>query len=224
MLARLQTVLPRAADPVRAEGARAYMRHQFEFLGIPAPRLTQLMRGVVEGLGPPTEADLLAVATRCWALPEREYQYFACSYLRRYVKFCSAGALSTLHDLIVTKSWWDTVDTLASHTVGPLVAYHPGLRDIMDAWIAAENMWLVRTAILYQLGYKRNTDAARLFRYSTAQSSHRDFFIRKAIGWALRDYAWHDPRWVERYVARLGGRLSPLSRREATKHVARLLA
>jgi 3-methyladenine DNA glycosylase AlkD len=113
------------------------------------------------------------------------------------------------------------VDTLAAHTVGPLVAAHPSLLDTMDDWIDDENLWLIRTAILHQLTYKQHTDAGRLFRYCAAQATHRDFFIRKAIGWALRQYDRTDPTAVRSFVDEHRTELSPLSVREAVRHLSR---
>jgi 3-methyladenine DNA glycosylase AlkD len=219
ILDRLSEMYPAEADPVRAAGARAYMRDQFAFHGIPSPSLTALNRTVLAGLTKPTEADLVGVVVGCWAKPEREYQYFACAYLRRYVGVGSPSLLGTVRELITTKSWWDTVDTLAAHTVGPLVTKHPQLVSTMDEWITDENMWLARTAILHQLRYKERTDAERLFRYCTAQAAHKDFFIRKAIGWALREYAYSDPDGVRKYIEQHRPTLAPLSIREATKHL-----
>ena len=218
ILSRLDETYRPAGDPVRAAGAAAYLRHQLPFLGIPATQATQLSRVVLAGLAKPTEADLVAVARACWARPEREYQYFACAYLRRHVSTGSADLLATVRDLITSKSWWDTVDTLAAHTVGPLVATYPDLVSKMDAWIEDENMWLIRTAILHQLRYKASTDAPRLFRYCARQAGHRDFFVRKAIGWALREYARTDPAAVRSFVDEHRASLSPLSVREASRH------
>jgi 3-methyladenine DNA glycosylase AlkD len=220
ILTRLGEIYPAAADPVRAAGVRAYMRDQFEHFGITNPRLRELNRDVLAGLGPPAEADLVAVALGCWAKPEREYQYFACTYLRKNVGVGSPSLLSTVRRLITTKSWWDTVDTLAAHTVGPLVAAHPSLVDAMDAWINDGNMWVARTAILHQLRYKERTDAERLFGYCTAQAAHKDFFIRKAIGWALREYAYTDPNAVRAYLEAHRAILAPLSVREASRHIS----
>lgn len=219
LLGRLTPAFEAARDPERAAGARAYMRDQFAFLGIPAPAQRVIAREVLAGLPRPTEPDLRAIAVACWALPEREYQYFACDLLRRHAGRCSAGLLDTARVLVTTKSWWDTVDALAAHVVGPLVANHPALVQTMDAWAADDDMWLARTAILHQLRYGPRTDAERLFRYCLARSEHRDFFIRKAIGWALRQYAWTDAREVRRYVAANRERLSPLSVREALKNI-----
>jgi 3-methyladenine DNA glycosylase AlkD len=103
--------------------------------------------------------------------------------------------------------------------VGPLVARHPALVATMDAWVGEENLWLARTAILHQLRYGGGTDADRLFRYCLAQSAHRDFFIRKAIGWALREYAKTDPVAVTSFVRSHESQLSPLSVREALKNI-----
>jgi 3-methyladenine DNA glycosylase AlkD len=219
ILTRLSEIYPKAADPVRAAGVRAYMRDQFEHFGITNPHLTELNREVLFGLAPPAEADLVAVALGCWAKPEREYQYFAWTYLRKYVGAGSPLLLGTVKELITTKSWWDTVDTLAAHTVGPLVTAYPALVETMDAWVGDENMWVARTAILHQIRYKQRTDAERLFRYCTARAGHKDFFIRKAIGWALREYAYTDADAVRAYVEEHRAMLSPLSIREASKHL-----
>jgi 3-methyladenine DNA glycosylase AlkD len=220
LLYRLTAAYRAAADPERAVGMRAYMRNQFPFLGIPGPRQAQLTRVVLADAGRPAEEDLRAVALGCWVLPEREYQYFACGLLRRHVKVCSAAFLGTARHLIVTRSWWDTVDALAAHLVGPLVARHPELVSTMDEWIGEENLWLARTALLHQLRYKEDTDPTRLFHYCLIQAGHRDFFIRKAIGWALREYAKTEPAAVRTFVRAHESRLSPLSIREALKNLA----
>jgi 3-methyladenine DNA glycosylase AlkD len=218
-MARLDAAFRPAADPVRAVAAARYMRDQFPFLGLTADQVTRLGRVALAGLAPPTEASLAAVASACWERPEREYQYFACGYLRRNVRVASATLLPTLHTLITTKSWWDTVDTLAAHTVGPLVAANPALVSTMDEWVIDPHLWLVRTALLYQLTYKQRTDADRLFRYCTLQAGHPDFFIRKAIGWALRAYGRTEPAAVRSYVDEHRSQLSGLSVREASRHL-----
>src|SRR4029079_12472757 len=106
-----------------------------EFLGITAPRQRELNRSVLAGLPRPSEPDLRAVAGACCALREREYQYFACTLLRRHARQLSPGFLGVVRTLVSTKSWWDTVDALAAHVVGPLVAQHPALAADMDEWV-----------------------------------------------------------------------------------------
>ncbi|HTF11614.1 MAG TPA: DNA alkylation repair protein [Asanoa sp.] len=216
VLARLTTLFEADRDPAKAAAMRAYMRDQFVFLGIMAPRQRELARAATIGVGRPTEAGLLALADVCWARDEREYQYFACGYLRRHVAVLTPAVLPSVRRLIATKPWWDTVDLLAARVVGPMVAGHGALTAAMDDWIADDDIWVIRTALLHQLFYKRETDAERLFGYCTRQAGHTDFFIRKAIGWALREYAKTDPDRVRAFVATT--ELSGLSRREALKN------
>jgi len=219
ILARLGGAFEAARDPALAPAMVAYMRDQFPFLGIRSPDQKVLARQVLAGLPKPDEDDLRAVALGCWALPEREYQYFACAYLRRHARLCGPGFIDTARHLVTTKSWWDTVDTLAAHLVGPLVQRHPALVATMDRWSTGDDMWLVRTAILYQLTWREDTDATRLFHYCVTQAGHRDFFIRKAIGWALREYARTDPTAVRAFVHAHTDRLAALSVREALKNI-----
>ncbi|TLS44041.1 DNA alkylation repair protein [Streptomyces montanus] len=217
LLERLTTTYAAAADPARAVTLRAYMKDVAPFLGLTTPERRVLSRTVLDGTARPDQADCTAVALRCWRLPEREYHYFAVDYLRRHVKRCSSDFLPVARHLVSTVPWWDTVDLLACHVVGGLVAADPTLRTDMDAWIEDDDLWVARTALLHQLRYKDATDTERLFAYCLRQSGHTDFFVRKAIGWCLREYAKTDPRAVREFVAR--ERLSPLSVREALKNI-----
>jgi len=219
LLDRLVRIFSAAREPDRAVKAAAYMRDQFAFLGFSMPTQRALARTVVAGLPAPTEDELRATVLACWALEEREYQYFACDFLRTHHTVPGPEFLETARTLITTKSWWDTVDPLATRFVGNLVRRLPALSERMDEWSAEKNMWLVRTAILHQMHWGEATDTDRLFDYCTRQAGHRDFFVRKAIGWALRQYAWTDPDAVRKYVAKNRAVLSPLSVREASKHL-----
>ncbi|MFE5892902.1 DNA alkylation repair protein [Streptomyces sp. NPDC056468] len=219
VLERLTAAYAAAADPERAAAARAYMKDVAPFLGIPTPERRALSRAVLKGTPRPDEADCTAIALRCWELPEREYHYFAVDYLRRHVGRCSSGFLPVTRHLVTTVSWWDTVDALAAHVVGGLVAADPKLTADMDAWIADDDLWVARTALLHQLRYKDHTDTSRLFAYCLRQSGHTDFFIRKAVGWCLREYAKTDPEAVREFLARERGRFAPLSVREALKNI-----
>ncbi|MFD8799170.1 DNA alkylation repair protein [Streptomyces atroolivaceus] len=219
VLGRLTTLYPAAADPERAARAAAYMKNIAPFLGIATPQRRLLSREVLQGVGRPDEADCTAVALRCWALPEREYQYFATDFLRRHVARCSSGFLPVLRHVVDTVPWWDTVDLLAVHVAGPLVAVDQGLRGAMDRWIEDDSVWVTRTALLHQLRYKERTDTKRLFGYCLLRAEHPDFFVRKAIGWCLREYARTDPEAVRDFVGGARDRLSPLSVREALKNI-----
>ncbi|MEV6542856.1 DNA alkylation repair protein [Streptomyces sp. NPDC051665] len=218
VLERLTATYAAAADPERAGPMRAYMKDIAPFLGLTTPVRRALSRTVLEGTPHPDETDCTAIALRCWELPEREYRYFAVDYLRRHVRHCTSGFLPVARHLVSTVPWWDTVDALASHVVGGLVAADPKLVADMDAWIVDDDLWVARTALLHQLRYKERTDTERLFAYCLRQSGHPDFFIRKAIGWCLREYAKTDPEAVRGFLAREKGRFAPLSVREALKN------
>ncbi|MBA4179009.1 MAG: DNA alkylation repair protein [Anaerolinea sp.] len=202
-------------DAATAAPMAAYMRGKFEFLGIKGPLAHRLLREALAGLTRPTQAELQEAAEALWALPEREYKYAGAAILRRYVAACDASFLPVAQELILTKPWWDTVDALAANVVGPLVARHPELGAVMDEWILSEDIWLARTALLHQLKYRARTDAAKLTRYCLLRGGDKEFFIRKAIGWALREYSKTDADAVRAFVARHDGELSGLSKREA---------
>jgi 3-methyladenine DNA glycosylase AlkD len=220
VVSRLRDAFESAADPERAAGAAAYMRDQFPFLGIPTPERRRVARSALRDLPAPDEGELAAVARALWAQPEREFQHTGCDYLRRHIGVATAPFIDVVEETITTKPWWDTVDVIAAHTAGPLVRSYPELVAVMDRWIVSDRMWLARTALLHQLAYKEATDAARLFRYCGQRAGDREFFLRKAIGWALRTYAAVDPDAVDRFVASTP-ELSALSVREAARGVTR---
>jgi len=217
---RLQVAFVAAADPGRAPAMAAYMRDRFPFLGLPTPVQRRAARAALGELPPPDDADIVALTAACWAMPEREYQYAGCDYAIRHAFRCGPGFLDHARTLLITKSWWDTVDALAANVVGPLVRAHPALVTVMDDWIDDDNDWLVRTAIIHQLHAKDRTDTARLFGYCRRRAADREFFVRKAIGWALREYSKTDADAVAQFVA-THGELSPLSAREALKWLQR---
>ncbi|CAL9634197.1 hypothetical protein SUDANB145_06157 [Streptomyces sp. enrichment culture] len=222
VLERLTAVYPADADPERAAPMRAYMRDVAPFLGLTSPVRRALSRTVLRGVPRPGEADCAAIALRCWRLPEREYRSTddaAVDLLRRHVSVLTPGFLPVVRHLVTTVPWWDTVDLLAAHVVGGLVAAGPRLGAEMDAWIEDDDRWLVRAALLHQLRYKERTDTARLFAHCLRRADHDDFFVRKAIGWSLREYAKTDPEAVRGFVAAHRERLAPLSVREALRAV-----
>lgn len=215
----VQAVLEPARNSAQAEPMARYMRGLFPFLGLKRPEFERLVRPVWTEWKPQHNERLICGCAReLWKLPEREYHHAALDLLMRHERMLTPKSLPVVRALIVSKSWWDTVDALATRIVGPLVARHPDLKPTMDAWSRDKNLWIRRTAILHQLGYKKNTDIDRLFDYCARNASDSDFFIRKAIGWALRQYARTDPAAVKRFV-KTHPDLSPLSKREATKHL-----
>ena len=218
-ISELRPALEAVADPDKVESMARYMRDQFPFLGVSSPVLRQAVKPFL-AQGRCADGDELVTAARwCWDQPEREFQYVGSLLLRRRVGALEAHHLEDLEYLITTRSWWDTVDSLAAWSVGPLVRANPDLATVMDHWIDDENIWLARTAILHQLSYKDETDGDRLFRYAEARAADTEFFIRKAIGWALRQYARQQPDRVRDFVEANRDALSGLTVREALKHL-----
>ncbi|MGH9247435.1 MAG: DNA alkylation repair protein [Acidimicrobiales bacterium] len=207
------------ADPFTAAPMQRYLRDQFPCLGITSPRRRELARDVRSGLARPTEADLVNLVRALWRLTAREYQYVGSDEIRRHAKRLSPAFVAVVEELVTTKSWWDTVDALAVHGAGALVAAHPERRADMDRWLDSDDLWLRRSALLHQLLWRGRTDGDWLFAACRRRADDPDFFIRKAIGWALREYSKTDADAVGRFVAEHDGVLSPLSRREALKRL-----
>ena len=191
---------------------RAYMKDISPFLGIPSP----VRRKATKGLKRPPDSELLVACCELFALTEREYHYVAIDALDARAKHLPASALHDLLRLVQTKSWWDTVDGLAG-CIGGLVTAHPILAVEIEGWIHHEDFWVQRVAILHQLRYKERTDVERLFRLCLVHASSREFFIRKAIGWALRQYAWTDPEAIRSFVEAHRSEFSGLTVREADR-------
>ena len=217
--ARAQSILAPHRDPATAEKMARYMKGRFPFLGLPRTVYQPLTRPLLTEFRPAaSEAHLLEIARQLWDLPEREYQYLAGDLLDRYCKHLTPASLPALRDLLVCKSWWDSVDQLTGRVLAPLVRAHPVLRREMDRWSRDENFWLRRAAILHQLSSGPGTDSRRLFAYCLRNAKDSEFFVRKAIGWALRQHAKLDAPAVRSFVD-AHPELSPLSRREALKHL-----
>ena len=216
---RVRSALLGVADPVRAAPMAAYMKGIAPFLGVPAPA----RRAAIRELGRPPVDDLPNIARELWRQPEREFAYVAVDWLERASRKGPATLLPLTLELVRSRSWWDTVDGLAACAANLVVA-HPDLAGEMDRWVVDSDRWVARVAILHQLGRGPDTDEARLFRMCLARADEREFFIRKAIGWALRDYAWHNPDAVDRFVTEHRAELSALSIREATKNLEKARA
>lgn len=213
---RLAETLTAHAGPDKAAAMRAYMKNQFDFIGLKAPELMALTKQFYAEYGSPVDGQLQDVVTGLWALSEREYQYVALDMLERRVKKLDKPYIGLFERLATTKPWWDTIDPIASKLIGSFMLKYPELIEAYpEKWIASDDMWLQRTAILFQLKYKAKTNVPLLYRYIDACIDSREFFIQKAIGWALREYAKTDADAVRRFVRER--RLAPLSRREALK-------
>ena len=214
--------LATVADPTRAGRMSRYMKGVAPFFGVPAPLRRHVTRSVRADALLHNDDALLEFAGGCFAMSEREVHYVAVDALEHRSKTLGENTLVRLRGLVQTKSWWDTVDPL-SGIVGSGAVRYAGWREAMGSWATDPDMWIRRVAILHQLGRGNDTDLDCLFRIVLANAPDREFFIRKAIGWALRDLAWRQPRTVADFVERHRSDLSPLSVREATKNLPRLL-
>ncbi|MGH2485882.1 MAG: DNA alkylation repair protein [Ktedonobacterales bacterium] len=223
LIAAVRAELARVADPAKAPAMRAYMKSEMPYLGVPMPRLRAVCR-VVFAAHPLASFEVWrGAALTLWRdarYREERYAAIALTGDRRYRGNQRLDALPIYEEMIVSGAWWDYVDELATHRVGPLLAGFPAsMRATMLAWSRDTNLWKRRTAILCQTTFKADTDEALLFACIEPNMGDHDFFIRKAIGWALREYAKSRPDAVRDFVRLREASLSPLSRREATRRL-----
>jgi 3-methyladenine DNA glycosylase AlkD len=205
-------------DPVRAEFAKKYMRHQFEFLGLDAKTLRNCIRNYIKENGYPEIEHLGEFALKLWDMPEREFQQTAIEIVNKLSKKLRSDDIHWIEQLIIKKSWWDTVDGLAAWICGTYFNLFPAqIKPVTEKWMKSGNMWLQRSALLFQLKYKANTDTQLLADYIERLADHKDFFIRKAIGWILREYSKTNKEWIREFVNNHA--LSGLSVREASKYI-----
>jgi len=208
------------ADPDIARGQAAYMRNQFVYHGIKTSRRRELQKPFLKKENLPEKGDLQQLIKQIWEKPEREYQYFAQELVWRYGDKLQPKDIGLLEYMIVNKSWWDTVDFIATSLAGACFRRFPEQREeYVNKWLESGNIWLQRTALLFQLKYKTGTDTSLLATTIKALGGSREFFINKAIGWALREYSKTNPQWVVEFVKNT--ELSNLSRREGLRFVCK---
>lgn len=216
----LKSLFEANANPADAAPMKKYMRDQFEYLGIKSPQFKALRDAFIQQNGLPPIEDLDVIARELWERPQREFQYLATSLIGKMENQLREDFIITLEYLITYKSWWDTVDTIAGHSVGVMFKRFPKVRaKYLKNWRKSDNFWLRRTTLLFQLGYKEETDFDLLCELIKENLGSNEFFINKAIGWALRQYAWTNPGAVKKFV-KATKELHPLSRREALKNIA----
>ena len=200
-----------------AESMSKYMQDKFSFLGVRGVTRTEIYKKYFPNARKTKTIDWDFVES-CWNKEEREFQYVVVYYLKAMQKFLKREDISRLKYLIVTKSWWDTVDLLAK-VVGSLVIRIEGYDQIMLEWSKDSNIWLKRVAILYQLSLKEKVDKQNLERILVNNLGDSEFFINKAIGWALRDYSKYNPEWVREFIKKNKDNMANLSIREASKYI-----
>lgn len=223
LVAAVRDGLAVVADRRRAPQMRAYMNSDLPFRGVPAPVARGVFRAAIEAHPLPdagTWLDTVAELYDCAAYREERYGALAVAGNRRYRQHLTADVLPFLGHLVRAGAWWDLVDDVATHLVGPvLLTHHDEAVPAIRRWARDEDRWLRRTAVICQLGAKDRTDTELLGEVVEANLDDPDFFLRKAVGWALRQHARTDPGWVRDFVDTHDDRISPLSRREALKHL-----
>lgn len=216
-----------AGDPERAPRMQAYMKSTMPFRGVSSVPLRAICREILGAHRLPDRRSWESAVLRLWddaAFREERYAAIALAGHRWYEQYQDPAALDLYRHLVVTGAWWDLVDTVASHRVGDILRAFPDqVVPLMREWAVDDDLWVRRTAILCQLGSKAGTDTellAHALEHNLEDSLHgRAFFVRKAVGWALREHARTDPEWVRAFVASNGHRMSGLSRREGLKHL-----
>lgn len=220
-LPALENLFRENANPENAFFMKKYMKEKFSFLGIKSPERRALTRAFYKNYTRPDINNIENIVRQLWKMEEREFQYFAMELVEKELKKMGRYDIQLFEYFIVNKSWWDTVDFIAANLVGKHLLNFPGLIEQMNKkWISSENMWLNRTALLFQLKYKNDMDAKLLKQNILKCRDSKEFFIRKAIGWVLREYSKTNPVWVSEFVDSIT--LSPLSKREALKWINRI--
>ncbi len=205
-------------DPKKAAFSRMYLKDQFEFLGIETKTRREVLKNFLNDYGLPPVDQLKEFSFFLWNLPERDFQHIAIDVLDQMKKKLRKEDLQWLEQLLVQKSWWDTVDGLASWIIGTYFQLFPeSIVPVTGKWMDSENMWLQRTSLIFQLKYKKKTDTVLLSDYIVRLADRKEFFIRKAIGWVLREYSKTNKQWVKGFIET--HKLSTLSYREASKYV-----
>jgi 3-methyladenine DNA glycosylase AlkD len=216
--------LQAAADPVKAPYMRAYMKSAMPFYGVPAPGQKALFKIVFADHPLQDRMTWLRAAELLWRTAthrEERYAAIALTGYRAYAPYQSVDLVTGLYaELVSTGAWWDYVDEIAIRRIGPLLRAEPAaVKPIMRVWATDSHLWKRRTAIICQIGHKEDADRDLLSFAIDANTDGQDFFIRKAIGWALRELAKRDPAWVRSFVADRRAALSALSQREALKNI-----
>ncbi|MDR3189757.1 MAG: DNA alkylation repair protein [Lactobacillaceae bacterium] len=209
------------ANPDKAVGMKKYMRNQFEYLGLQKPARATLARDFLNAAKQTGNLDW-TVVEQLWDMPEREFQYLAIDYILKLKAQLTLADLPKIKALAQRKSWWDSVDALQP-TVTYIVEHNPASQEVMLEWAEDADFWVRRLALTHQLHQKTNTNAKVLAQIILKNLDSDEFFINKAIGWALRDYSKTNPDWVCNFCKVYRKELNPLSMREGLKHVNTLL-
>ena len=218
LVAAVRAALRTAADPARAPGMQAYMKSAQPFLGVRLPEVRRLAVALARDDPPSSVAELREAVEALWrGATHREERYAAVALTGLPTARDSLDLLPFYDEVITTGAWWDHVDGVAPRVRDLLLSHPATMTPLLRDWARSPDHWLRRSAVIAQLGARDRTDTALLTEVIEVNAADPEFFVRKAIGWALRDFARTDPAWVRRFLA--DHELSPLSRREAAKHL-----
>ena len=212
----LEIELEKNSNPRIALEQKAYMRNQFAYYGIKATERREIQKPffIKEFLPKKDKLDQIIIAL--WEKPQRDYQYFSQELAFKYVKQLAEKDIELYEYMVTHKSWWDTIDFIAAKLIGEYFKKFPEQRDAyVKKWISSNNIWLQRSALLFQLKYKENLDTALLSSIINSLLGSKEFFINKAIGWILREYSKTNPTWVKDFAKKTA--LSSLSKKEALR-------
>jgi len=219
MIHELEKLLTNLADVDNATAMASYMKGHFVFYGIKSPLRKELQKAFVKEWVKLDSIEMKSLINVMWCKDEREWQYIAMDTMKLYLSKMDDSYIPFVEDLICRKSWWDSVDFLASTCIGKLLKQSPELRDeYIEKWINSGQLWLERTAIIHQLKYGHQTDAALLEALIDMKKEDSQFFIQKAIGWSLRQYSKYNPLAVKEILSN-HPELSGLAVREASKYI-----
>ncbi len=219
----VSTLIKKFESQANAEEARAmeaYMQDLFSFYGVKAPARKVILKETInEFKNDLTNDNVIKIANTLYQNLHRELHYCAVELVDRFLKKkYNKNNINFIEKLITTNSWWDSVDFIAKHILGNYLLQYPDqITPVIAAFSSSKNMWLNRSAILFQLGYKEKTDSKLLFKLCREHKSSDEFFIKKAIGWALREYSKVNPERIKEFVLKTD--LKSLSRKEALKRI-----
>ena len=212
----LENEFEKGGNPKLALEQKAYLRNQFEFFGMKAADRREIQKPFLIKACLPKKTEAIEIIRFLWLKPQREFQYFSQELAFKYAKISEEKDMDLFEFMVAHKSWWDTVDYIATKLMGNYFKRFPETRKFyVDKWLKSEHLWLQRSALLFQLKYKDELDTHLMSETITALLGSKEFFINKAIGWILREYSRTNPKWVMDFTEKTA--LNPLSKREAIR-------
>ncbi len=216
----VQSGYKKLANKQKSIEMAAYMKTAMPFYGVQKPDRVPIYKAIKKDFAAQNIDEYKNHVRALWALPHREEKYTALEYALQNKRFITTESLDLYEELIREGAWWDFVDTIAVHLVGEALLHERSeVKNLLDQWVSDDDLWIRRTAILSQNKHKTHTDEKMLYKYIKKRMHEREFFITKAIGWALREYSYTNPKSVKEFIAKNQNELAPLSIREGSKRL-----